>query len=216
MKKLLNMKIIIPVVIGLVVVLLLGSIAYILFAPSTWWKPFYIKMEMNGSASEAQAAGQTQAEAPAAATTSHQTLPEAPVAAELPQSQLSGSGGSSMRHPPGLMYELDNKVVNLAEPGGLRYLQAAIVLELWPLDEGFYKLEGEERTKAEEEFKKLIDARRPIIDDIVTTTLSSKTFNQISTVEGKNKLKEELMGAINNALGYQGVISVYFTNFVVQ
>ncbi len=213
MKKLLNMKIIIPVVIGLVVVLLLGSIAYILFAPSTWWKPFYIKMEMNGSASEAQAA-EPQAEAPAAATTSHQTLPAAPVASELPQS--SSGGGSSMRHPPGLMYELDNKVVNLAEPGGLRYLQAAIVLELWPLNEEFYKLEGEERTKAEEEFKKLIDARRPIIDDIVTTTLSSKTFNQISTVEGKNKLKEELMGAINNALGYQGVISVYFTNFVVQ
>jgi flagellar FliL protein len=118
--------------------------------------------------------------------------------------------------PPGLMYELDPKVVNLAEPGGLRYLQASIVLELWPLIEDYLHLEGEERILAEEKFLELIDSRRPVIDDIVTTTLSSKTFEQIATVEGKQALKDELTTAINEALGYQGVINVYFTNFVVQ
>lgn len=123
---------------------------------------------------------------------------------------------SSLQQPPGIMYRLDNKVVNLAEPGGLRYLQAAIVLELWPLREDFYMLEGEEKDAAQTDFEELIDARRPIIDDIVTTQLSSKTFNEIATVDGKQQLKEDLMAAINDALGYQGVINVYFTSFVVQ
>ena len=42
MKKFLNLKIIIPAV---VVLLMLGTVGYILFAPSTWWKPVYIRFE---------------------------------------------------------------------------------------------------------------------------------------------------------------------------
>jgi len=218
MKKFLNLKIIIPAVVGL---LLFGFVGYILFAPSTWWKPFYVRMEMDDSADVG-----TEATAEPDAAQQAQALSPAQVA--VPQGAPMGAQGavgavpaayqqvSHIQQPTGIMYEMDNKVVNLAEPGGLRYLQASIVLELWPLAENFYMLQGEERNLAEDEFIALIDERRPIIDDIVTTTLSSKSFNEIATVEGKQALKDELMAAINNALGYQGVINVYFTSFVVQ
>jgi flagellar FliL protein len=114
------------------------------------------------------------------------------------------------------MYPLDAKAVNLAEPGGLRYLQASIVLEFRPMDDNYYQLTGEARTKAETDFKTMIDARRPVIDDITMTLLSSKSFNDIATVDGKQALKKELITAINDALGYQGVINIYFTAFIVQ
>lgn len=197
MKKFLSPKIIIPVVVFL---LLVSAVGYILLAPSTWWKPFYVKMELDGASAvpEAQAA----------------TMPQSPVPAQPAAGSLPGSG---IQQQPGIMYELDNKVVNLAEPGGLRYLQAAIVLELVPVDPMYYSLQpGEERDKIEEDFIGQIDARRPIIDDIITTKLSSRSFNEVATVEGKQALKDELMTAINDALGYQGVTNVYFTNFVVQ
>ncbi|GAB4435803.1 MAG: hypothetical protein Kow0031_17560 [Anaerolineae bacterium] len=207
MKRFLKPKIILPVAIVLLVLFIGGMIGYILLAPSHWWKPFYVRMEMDGTnVPEAQAAAMPQP-----------GMPQQTGAA--PGGQPAAAGyptTSNLQQPPGIMYRLDNKVVNLAEPGGLRYLQAAIVLELWPINENFYMLEGEEREAAQTEFEELIDARRPIIDDIVTTQLSSKTFNEIATVDGKQVLKEDLMKAINDALGYQGVINVYFTSFVVQ
>lgn len=196
MKKLLSPKIVIPLT---VLLLLLGSVGYILLAPATWWKPFYVKMELDGNTPQAQAA----------------SLPAEPGTTPVELS-APGENSGSLQQTPGIMYELDNKVVNLAEPGGLRYLQAAVVLELRPIDESYYTLEGEARDQAKEHFLEQIDARRPIIDDILTTTLSSKTFNDVASVDGKKELKEELMTAINDALGYDGVINVYLTNFVVQ
>lgn len=208
MKKLLNIKLIIPIVVGLV---LIGGAAYILFAPSTWWKPIYIRFEMNAAAAtpEAEATKEEQAGSQPA----EQTKKEATSDTAKP----STSEGNSMdRKGWGVMYPLDSKVVNLADPGGLRYLQATVVLEFWPMIKEYDKLEGEEKTKAEEEFKKKIEAIRPVIDDIVMTILSSKTFADISTLEGKQKLKDELINEINKAMGYEGVMAIYFTEFVVQ
>ena len=39
---------------------------------------------------------------------------------------------------------------------------------------------------------------------------------EIATIEGKQALKQELMTAVNEILGYQGVINIYFTDFVIQ
>ena len=91
-----------------------------------------------------------------------------------------------------------------------------MVLELWPLIDNYNQLQGEERDLAIDQFREKMNSWQPVIDDILTTTLSSKTFADISTVEGKQVLKEELMTSINELLGYQGVINIYFTEFVVQ
>ena len=203
MSKLKNPKILIP---AAVVIVLVGLALYIFLAPATWWKPFYVRLEMD----EASAATAAQSDLPPDMV--NQPAPTTVVT--QPVSHLS----TLPVVPPGwgIMYQLDPKVVNLADPGGLRYLQASVVLEFRPMIENYSQLEEEERHLAEEKFIETIDTRRPIIDDLVMTLLSSKTFNEIATIEGKQALKEALITAINEALGYQGVLNVYFTDFVVS
>jgi flagellar basal body-associated protein FliL len=46
--------------------------------------------------------------------------------------------------------------------------------------------------------------------------LSTKTFEQLYTAEGKEQLRVELMQAIGSRLPEFDLISVYFTEFVVQ
>jgi flagellar FliL protein len=200
MGKILNPKILIPVLVGTA---LLGLVAYILFAPATWWKPFYVRVDMGGETT-AEAQGVQEESTP---TTVHAAVPQMAEGPKVP-----GFGEPSV----GIMYQLDTKVVNLAEPGGLRYLQASIVLEFWPLIENYNELVGEEKVVAVDEFKAEIDVWKPVIDDLVTGILSSKTYNDVATIEGKEALKEELITAINGALGYEGVVNVYFTSFLVQ
>lgn len=234
MKKFLNPKIIIPIA---VVTVLIGTVAYILLAPETWWKPIYIRFDAEEASANNNAAHPS---TPEAAATREFTL----AAAESLPPQItplleSGHLGTSNNAPQlimpaiqpgqGVMYKLDPKVVNLADPGGLRYLQASIVLEFHPTVKEYYEAKMLEKQNSGESsghssggevvvdpFEEAMDSMRPVIDDIVTTVLSSKTFSEISTIEGKQTLKQELITKINTALGYQGVINIYFTEFVVQ
>jgi len=74
----------------------------------------------------------------------------------------------------------------------------------------------EEKLVAEDTFKARIDDLRPKIDDVIMTLLSSKKYDEISSMEGKQALKEELIDAINKIFGYDAVMNVYFTQFLVQ
>ncbi|MBW2087159.1 MAG: flagellar basal body-associated FliL family protein [Deltaproteobacteria bacterium] len=56
----------------------------------------------------------------------------------------------------------------------------------------------------------------PQIKDSLLVLLSSKTFIDIKTVEGKMRLRMEIIGRINNFLTSGRVKNVYFTEFVVQ
>ena len=215
-------------VIGLFTFIPVALASYVLFAPETWWKPVYVRVEMEdatpvGAAAEPSA----KTEAAPAPVQPHAPQPESPVAALPP---LSATEPALPAHlGTGVMYQMGTKVVNLADPGGLRYLQVAIVLEFHPAMEQYLLSQnaGAEGAAPEGEaahgegaakggLAAQIDSRRPIIDDVVMTALSSKRYNDISTVKGKQVLKDELIAAVNRALGFPGVINVYFTEFVVQ
>lgn len=203
MKKFLKPKILIPAAVG---VLLLAGVLYIFLAPSTWWKPFYVRFENDVAA--------------APVSTEPATLVEPPVdeenlsVAERIQRMdtASAEGGSE---PDGIMYPLDTQVVNLAEPGGLRYLQTSIVLELRPHVD-LTALNEDDRLLAEENLIIATDKVRPIIDDMIMTYLSSKNFEEIATIDGKEALRQELITSVNERLGYSAVLNIYFTEFVVQ
>lgn len=238
MKKFLNPKIIIPVAVS---ISLIGMVLYVLFAPETWWKPIYIRFDADtAAAADGATAESTHAEATSstheAATDAHSTEPGLVPSPEThqPASTAQQLVMPAIQPGQGVMYKLDPKVVNLAEPGGLRYLQVSLVLEFHPSVKEYYEAKVSEAAGTEAEaasshgggegeaaavadpFQEAIDTMRPVIDDIVTTVLSSKTFKDIATIEGKQQLKQDLMTQINTALGYQGVINIYFTEFVVQ
>ena len=224
MKKILNPKIFIPIV---VTILLVSMVAYILLAPETWWKPIYVQFDAQEASANSSTAQVANPDSHSPENVSSKITPPVEANQLEPTNIAPQLVMPAIQPGEGVMYPLDPKVVNLADPGGLRYLQAGIVLEFHPTVKEYYQAKmssepaaahGGESETAEltDPLKEAIDTIRPVIDDMVTTVLSSKTFSEISTIEGKQALKQELIARLNAALGYQGVINIYFTEFVVQ
>jgi flagellar FliL protein len=99
----------------------------------------------------------------------------------------------------GVMYNLGSFLVNLADKNANTYAKVSITLEL-------------SNQKVEKEVVK----RLPIIKDAVINLLSSKTYDEIRTPEGKEELRLELIKRINAILVTGGVQNIYFTQFIVQ
>lgn len=59
-----------------------------------------------------------------------------------------------------------------------------------------------------------IDTRMSQVRDIVVILISSKTFKQISTSDGKKKLKDEIRDTVNSFLTQGKIQKVYFTQFI--
>lgn len=116
----------------------------------------------------------------------------------------------------GVMYPLKERVVNLADPGILRYLKISVVLEFEPRDRSFYQLKGEARSKREAEIVKELGYRHPILADLLTSILTSKTSAQLMSPDGKERLKQEILEQVNRVTGEDRVIAVHFTDFIVQ
>ncbi len=106
---------------------------------------------------------------------------------------------AEMKNEIGPLYSFDAFIVNLADPGGNRYLKVSMQAEV-------------DNEKVMEELEK----RKPQIRDIVLTVLSSKTYSEISTAQGKLALKQEIMRRINLALSTGSVVNIYFMEFVAQ
>ena len=96
---------------------------------------------------------------------------------------------------------LDSFIVNLADKRGLgkRYLKISMELEV------FY-----------EEDKVSITNHIPQLRDAILLLLSSMSFKEINTIDGKLVLKQALLANINQVLGSKMVQNVYFSDFVVQ
>jgi len=113
----------------------------------------------------------------------------------LPEAETDSSNPDA----PPVFIDMDDITVNLADTDSSRFLRAKIKLEV-----------------RNEEAKAKVDAAMIKINDLVITDLTSKTFKEIRTPQGKYKLKEELVYRINQLLGGRPVKGLYFTEFVSQ
>ncbi len=59
-----------------------------------------------------------------------------------------------------------------------------------------------------------IDKRRVQIRDIIIILLSSKTYEEVSTREGKERLRNEIIDTVNTFLTKGKLTKVYFTEFI--
>ncbi len=89
--------------------------------------------------------------------------------------------------------------VNLSDAATTRYLKAGMEIEVSSPD------------AAQEIQNQMVKIR-----DAIIILLSSKTYADLSTPEGKAQLKNEVASRINQILGTPRVVRVYFTEFVVQ
>lgn len=99
----------------------------------------------------------------------------------------------------GPIHSLDTFIVNLADPGGGRYLRVTMNLEL-----------------KDEETVKLLVSRMPQIRNAVLMVLPTKKYEDIATVKGKTEMRDEVIEKMNDILNKGSVLNIYFTEFVVQ
>lgn len=100
---------------------------------------------------------------------------------------------------PGTMFPIESFIVNLAGSEGKRFLKVTIDMEL-------------DKAEVADEAK----ARLPQIKDSILVLLSSKTFEEVYTVQGKFKLRDEIISRTNSFLKTGKVKNIYFTEFVIQ
>lgn len=162
--------------------------AYIMFAPDEFPKPFRLMYSYNTPAT----------------TNSENTTVKVEPTHEPPK---PGSGR---------MFTMSTKIINLADPNGRKYIRLTVVLEFIPDNPEYEKMAAEEKTAYLNEFDAKINSRMPIMDDVVIKLLSTKTFEDLYTAEGKEKLRTELMKAIKESVPDFTLVSIYFTEFVVQ
>ncbi|OGQ93176.1 MAG: hypothetical protein A2284_05520 [Deltaproteobacteria bacterium RIFOXYA12_FULL_61_11] len=98
----------------------------------------------------------------------------------------------------GEMLKFDDFILNLNTPGDSRYLKIGIHFELT------------EGLTAE------VEKKKPVLQDILVSIISSKSYDEIKDARGKELLKEELVTALNRVLTTGRIRRIYFTEFVVQ
>ena len=103
--------------------------------------------------------------------------------------------------PPniGVMFTMEPFVVNLAGSKGKRFLKVTTTLEL---------SSPEVNPEFEENLQKITDS--------ILVLLSSKSFEDVYSVQGKFKLKDEITTRVNRFLVVGHVKDAYFTEFIVQ
>lgn len=98
-----------------------------------------------------------------------------------------------------VLVELKPFVVNLQDERRSRYLRVALQLEIVG-------------AKWEEEIQK----RLPQVRNRLLFLFSNKTVDEISSVDGKYRLQEEIVQHVNETLEKAIVQKAYFTDFIVQ
>ncbi|MCC6141095.1 MAG: flagellar basal body-associated FliL family protein [Nitrospira sp.] len=111
--------------------------------------------------------------------------------------ESSGKGAAGAT--PGVVFDLDPFIVNLADAPDIRYLKMTIKLEV--------ENEGVSANLA---------GRIPQLRDAILVLLSSKDSATIRSPQGKFQLRDEITQRINGLLPKPGVKTAYFTDFVVQ
>lgn len=111
----------------------------------------------------------------------------------------SGGGSDDDSGPPWIHPFSDPFTVNLFEPTNRWFLQMYLQIET-----------------SSPEVLKSIDRNIAPLRDTIILLLSSKTKKELSTMDGKLKLKQEIVIRIEAVLGKGSVKTVYFTEFTIM
>lgn len=112
---------------------------------------------------------------------------------------------------------LEERVLNLKAPATApNYVKAEIALEFTDPDHKWIGLKGHGIVAKNEVFAEEMEPDLPKIWDVVTAVIGSKSVDQVSTSDGREKLKEELIAAINKEIHHEQVQNIYFVTFITQ
>jgi flagellar FliL protein len=117
------------------------------------------------------------------------------------KTKISEAAAKSSPEGVRIIFPLESFIVNLMDNtgSGKKYLKVTIELEIG----------GEAE-------KKKLESYKTQMKDTILMLLSSRSFEEIKTVEGKLDLKQAVLFQINQMVGQNIVQRIYFTEFVVQ
>lgn len=119
--------------------------------------------------------------------------------AERKPAATETKAGAAKAPGPGVIFDVEPFIVNLADVQDVRYLKLTVKLEL------------DSQGAADE-----LTSRIPQVRDTILVLLTSKDSASIRTTQGKFQLRDEITQRINSLLPKPSVHTVYFTEFVVQ
>ncbi|HHT9137617.1 MAG TPA: flagellar basal body-associated FliL family protein [Candidatus Wunengus sp. YC60] len=122
-----------------------------------------------------------------------------PASSSKKKEEKGKEGHEGAEKEESLIVPVETLIVNLSGSNGRRYLKAKINLEA-----------------KDGEMKKVIETKSVQIKDRLISILSSKTLEDIDGLEGQENLRKEIKDAVDVVLKVEGVLQVYFTEFVVQ
>ncbi|WP_342132286.1 flagellar basal body-associated FliL family protein [Hydrogenophaga sp. OTU3427] len=108
-----------------------------------------------------------------------------------------------LKSPPTFL-PLENMVINLADPGGNRFAQVGITLQVDNVKTG-----------------DAVKAFMPSIRNGILLLLSQRTTEELLQVQGKEQLANDIIAEVSRQLGYEGkkpspIQAVLFSSFIVQ
>lgn len=167
-----------------------------------WW--LYLRTPSSSSAAPASDAAGASAAAGQPAGSS-QAGGQGGLSAQGQSGGQSAGGGdgrierqSDLPRSGGMVLPLPSITVNLSDPTGRRYLKMGMEVEV------------------NADVSAALQANNARIRDAIIMLLAGKNYADISTPDGKVLLKAEVAARLNQILGAQRVIRVYFTDFVVE
>lgn len=113
----------------------------------------------------------------------------------------------------GPTFTVTDRIVNLADPGGRRYLRYTVALELAP-HEGAKPVPAKDADKA---FQARMKKYGYAIEETVVLVLSSTTYAEITSPAGKDAAKRAIKDRVQELLGdAEHVTNVYVPELVAQ
>jgi flagellar FliL protein len=99
----------------------------------------------------------------------------------------------------GFLYPMNPFIVNLVDDQGGRFLKVRFEMEL-----------------SDKELVSEVEKRMAQLTDSVIMLLSSKSYHEIASYEGKEQMRHELVIRMNSFLETGSIERLYFTEFVMQ
>lgn len=154
---------------------------------------FVLKPMMSGS-NETESSSKEGAKTEKAEKSEHAKKPEKSAHGEKPKKE-EGHGGSS----DGIVYAIEDIVVNPAGTAGSRFLSASFGIEV---------SNPETATRLEE--------REPLVRDALITILSSKTLAELTDAKQKEIMRLQIKKRLSLLLKTEDLTNVFYTDFVLQ
>ena len=131
----------------------------------------------------------------------------------------------------GVLLDLGDFILNLADTAHRRYLKVGIAMELSKTQEEIDAAQAAANAKSSgghghgaapaadpnAEIAVVMERYKPAIRDAIISVLSNKTSDELSTPTGKEIAKEEILEMVNNIFeGQREVMRVSFGQFIIQ